>query len=368
MRSWKKFLVILLVNAVLFGAAFLVLSYFAENRLPKTRGQFLSQENLVFYKKYSEQLNHLRNFDFLGRINSSLNTTKKDFLFTSVGKGTTQVLIQGDSWAEQFVTNIPSLSSLQNFSEDHEIELIIAGITSYSPSVMQAQYRLLRQDFGINPHVVVAVFDQTDIGDELCRYKNQLSVSAEGELIVKPYTADIIVPYYLQSYFDAVAILDSSESALIRLLKYKLAKVKPREIGGCGGNILSPLSNGLNEVDRRYLINRIENYIEEVFRSVNLNQSPKQLILVTHFHKKHLSGQYKKTIAQLVSAAVVQSKHRAKIIQLNFVPEDYTKENIDNIFEKNDPFSHLTGYYHRKVFTKRILNQIRLSLPDSRDN
>ena len=356
------FLAVMFVNIALIGVAVSTFAYFAENRLPKTRGQFLPHENLVFYKKYSDQLNHLRDFDFPAKLHHSVKTKKTDFLFTKVGHGKIQVLMQGDSWTEQFVTNVPSLSSIQTFSEDHAVELIVAGITSFSPSVMQAQYRLLRQDFGINPQVVVGVFDQTDIGDELCRYKKQLSVSADGELIVKPYTGDLIVPYHLESYFNVVEILDSEGSALTRLLKYKLATLKPREKGGCWGEILSPLSNGLSELDQRYVVERIGKYIDEIFRNYDSAQPPKQLILVTHFHKKHLSGEYKTTVAQLVSAAVMQSKHQAKIVQLNFLPEDYAKENLDNIFVKDDPFSHLTDYYHRKIFTKRILNQIKLGL------
>ena len=36
---------------------------------------------------------------------------------------------------------------------------------------MKLQFVILERDFNIKPDVVIAYIDQTDIGDELCRYK-----------------------------------------------------------------------------------------------------------------------------------------------------------------------------------------------------
>ena len=36
---------------------------------------------------------------------------------------------------------------------------------------MTSQLFLLRNDFGHNPEYLIAIIDQTDIGDEICRIK-----------------------------------------------------------------------------------------------------------------------------------------------------------------------------------------------------
>ena len=48
---------------------------------------------------------------------------------------------------------------------------INAGISSYSPTLMTIQYKILKNDFKINPDYVVVHIDQTDFGDDVCRYK-----------------------------------------------------------------------------------------------------------------------------------------------------------------------------------------------------
>ena len=37
---------------------------------------------------------------------------------------------------------------------------------------MQLQFQILEKDFNFKPNTVVAYIDQTDFGDELCRYKH----------------------------------------------------------------------------------------------------------------------------------------------------------------------------------------------------
>ena len=53
----------------------------------------------------------------------------------------------------------------------NNIGIINAGVTSFSPSLMKLQYEILEKDFNIRPNIVVAYIDQTDIGDDFCRYR-----------------------------------------------------------------------------------------------------------------------------------------------------------------------------------------------------
>ena len=50
---------------------------------------------------------------------------------------------------------------------------------------MTSQLHLLRNDFNFNPEFLIAIIDQTDIGDELCRYRF-LRKNIDGRIIVEP--------------------------------------------------------------------------------------------------------------------------------------------------------------------------------------
>ena len=39
---------------------------------------------------------------------------------------------------------------------------------------MTVQFQILKENFNISPSVVIAIIDQTDIGDELCRYRSKI--------------------------------------------------------------------------------------------------------------------------------------------------------------------------------------------------
>ena len=76
-----------------------------------------------------------------------------------------------------------SFNLINNFTKKNNIGLINAGVGSFSPSLMQIQYGILEEDFNIKPNVVIAYIDQTDIGDELCRYKDKRVYDKNNVLI-----------------------------------------------------------------------------------------------------------------------------------------------------------------------------------------
>jgi hypothetical protein len=353
--------IILLINITLFAIVFGIAHLWADNRLPKTRAQFLTPEQVQFYKKYSAEMNHLRVFDFLNLMPRDVDKSTTDFLFSKIDTGKRVVLIQGDSWAEQMVTSHPSYIALKIFSEENNTQFILGGTNSFATSIMQAQYRLLRQDFSIFPEIVVAIIDQTDIGDELCRYRHQVDQNALGEHIVKPYDGTELVPYVLKPYFDLIDILDKPGNPLLKLIEYRLVKAKSMVPRGCYFNqVMGPLTGNLTESDRRYVVDRIGAYIAEVFRAPS---EVKKLVIVTHFHAPHQTGEYVVTVADLVKDAVEASASKSLIKQLDFIPADYVDQDKSKVFKPNDPFSHLTDDMHRKIYTRKILREI--AVPNS---
>ena len=95
--------------------------------------------------------------------------------------------------------------------------------------------------------------------------------------------------------------------------------------------------------------------MNEVFRTPS---RVKKLLLVTHFHKKHETGEYKVSVTDLVKKSIERSPFTDQIVHLDFKPEVYAGEEPNRIFKEGDPYSHLTDYMHRKVFTNKILQAI----------
>ena len=86
-----------------------------------------------------------------------------------------------------------------------KIGVINAGTGSYSPSLMSVQLEVLEKDFGIKPNILIAYIDQTDLGDENCRYKDN-KVFKNNELIKIDATETIT-----KQAFDYTRMLKISE-------------------------------------------------------------------------------------------------------------------------------------------------------------
>ena len=123
-------------------------------------------ELIEFYDYYHKELHHL------GRLNEVDPQNPASLMFEQIGDGSSDIIIQGDSWAEQYRTD-KSKEYLKSFVKKNSLhKIILSGTGSYSPSIMTSQLFLLKNNFGYNPEIIIAVIDQTDIGDELCRYRN----------------------------------------------------------------------------------------------------------------------------------------------------------------------------------------------------
>ena len=66
---------------------------------------------------------------------------------------------------------------------------------------------------------------------------------------------------------------------------------------------LGPLKNGLDRTEEQYMINVLKDYFNEAFSSPAL----KKLIIFTHPHRKHLTGEYILDIKELIFSAKSES-------------------------------------------------------------
>ena len=125
----------------------------------------------------------------------------------------------------------------------------------------------------------------------------------------------------------------------------------------CGKNqILAPLKNGIKDHEKLYIIEVLSDYFDEAFSSLNL----KELIIVTHPHKKHLSNDYIFDVGTLIQEAKEKSIYRKKIKAISFSEKlkKYSDNQINEIFIENDPYSHLNDDYFLNTFLPHILAEI----------
>ena len=276
-----------------------------------------------------------------------------------------------------------SYNLINNFAKKNDLGLINAGVTSFSPSLMQLQYEILEKDFNIKPNIVVAYFDQTDFGDELCRYKDKRVYDKNNTLVAvkKENYSRATYDYTKIFYISEIALLD--DSSLIRTFKFTnffikygflrfIDKSKSISKNGwknvddskCRVNkILKYLSNS-NDNEVSFFEDRIKDYINLLINKEYIEK----IILVTFPHKEHLYNGYdilnnKKNHYSINVSNIIEKivKNEKKIYHLNFSKLIFERKIYldNNAFILYDLASHLKEKYHATIFTQEIINLLK---------
>ena len=360
LRLW---LILAGINFILIGGSLVIFEKISQRLIDKERLSMMSIDEVNFHKKYMAELNHLRGpfiMQLLLGDEYNYENSKNllhNYIYTQVGAGNETILIQGDSWAEGFVLGDGSRAYLNQFAQNYKCKFIVSGTGSYAPSPMTVQLRILRDSFAVSPKYVIATIDQTDIGDELFRYRSQRAQNENGQLIIKPFGNEDLQAFNMNILFEQSEILSSDTFAIVKLalinIKKYLYKYKYQEgAKSIWKEVVSPLYRGVTEAESDYFTQVLNEYIDTVF-----DNNVEKLIFVTHFHYLHINKTYKGDVADLVKRAVSKSKHKDNIYIISFKPSDYSHEELENIFRKNDAGSHLTEEAHAEFYTKRILNK-----------
>tara|TARA_B100001248_G_scaffold255191_1_gene234610 strand:+ start:4076 stop:5173 length:1098 start_codon:yes stop_codon:yes gene_type:complete len=304
-----------------------------------------------FINSNIKSLHHLRRHTKIKTDNLST------LIYNKVGKGNKKVLIQGDSWAELIERDPKNIDLLLDIPDT---QFLLAGTSSYSPSLMSAQLNVIRSQFGESPETIIAIIDQTDLGDELCRYKNLREV-INGKVVVRPDPPGTPEHYTLHSLFSKHEVLKSNLPFTIRLIKYELLtdqivdRMKNSKRKCNYNDILGILKNNISDLDLLYWDYIFTEYINNVFSNSDL----KHFIIVTHPHKYHLNGEYVSNINDLIINNVNKSRYKDKITVLD--PSNYYKNdgvNIEEIFIVNDSYSHLKPFYITNYYLPKIIQTL----------
>ncbi len=344
----------LLATLITMIIIIVALQIVAKLAFPIVRVKYPSRDLVTFYKKYSVKVNHLRNLRILSKENE-LQGQFTSLIYRQLKGGKTKVLIQGDSWAEQF-----SSAELSGLKDDFTVTL--SGVTSYAPSPMAAQLDILVDEFGIKPELVVATIDQTDIGDELCRYRSKRSIDSAGQVTVAPFDIEkgdrYTEPYNSTALWEAVDILDSESLSLTKLLKvvwknnilYPITHASRKKCRW--GDISEPLTGHLSAEDRAYFVKTVDDYIKRVFHKTDA----RRLLFLTHFHKKHISGEYTVNVSNLIEEALKNTPYNNKVDHINITKENYGELYSNSIFKEGDHASHLVTSAHAGIYTNSIID------------
>ena len=271
--------------------------------------------------------------------------------------------------------NFISVKLVQQFKSQKKVGFINAGTGSYSPSLMNLQLDVLEEDFKIFPNIVITYIDQTDIGDENCRYKNNKiyknetleSIQPEAQLMYRS------IFNYSEIYgLSKIYLKDNSKiSKTFQLInfkfKYSLKKNGIRfyrkyisnlesdkeKLKKCYGSEIQRYLIDPNDSDIKYFEDSITEYIKKIDQKKYI----KKLIFVTAPHKENFDqkNRYKLNVSDLIDGII---KNKKNITHINFSKILLNDKNFDhkNIWHVDN--MHLNSNFHGKLFIKKILDEL----------
>lgn len=334
---------------------------------------FENREDLIFHEEYSNKLHHIRGKYWPN--NSFYKIRKKtDYIYSTISpfkKTKKNILIQGDSWAEYMLHNKFNYELMEIISKDNNFGLINSGNSSYSPSAMLVQYKILKKDFKINPEYIITIIDQTDIGDELCRYKNNL-IFNNNELTHIQREKNTGVTFDYSKYYELSNIVLGDKKINIKATNYYFKKIfletkykiysflfkKKRSLSSINCKIESVLNYlfFLDIDEEKYFKLRLKEYLNYLANDLGV----KKIFVVTFPHLSHLKNHYKYNVSNYVEDIYPNIKNSNKITHLNF--QKFIDDGVfprNNIFQPRDLASHLTEK-STNLFIKLIFDNLSL--------
>ena len=361
----KNFVLLVVVLGVLLVLTIVVFEFLAAGQAKR----YPNRQAIRFYQTYSKQLHHLRD---PAPKRWRLNEDPRNALYTIVREyskeNKTNILIQGDSWGEQFVDSKETVSYLSTLTQTASAGLVVAGVSSYAISPMTMQVRILRNDFHLHPNKIIAVIDQTDLGDEICRYNPRRRVDEDKRLVaVTPEPANSTETYSLTEFFEHSKIWSSKKLGILQYIDRALYSLtmedRQKSPQRCTwSNIRRFLDGDFVSEEKDIFVKNLLGYIDEVF----VDDGVKTLYFVTHPHRNHVdpaptSHRYQVDVSSLIRQAVDQSKWQSFIQVVDFhvnFSQHYPNWELEDIFRKSDKASHLTDQAFSTVYSKYIFSKV----------
>ena len=386
MRKFYLVLVSNLLGIIIVYILFFIYTFFNfHNAFNIDIGQaFKSLENLNFHKKYSKRIHHIRDEHTLNFLFKKSKV--EDLLFTTINTLEDKeviVLFQGDSWMEQLTfpvdDNFISTELVQKFKSKKKVGFVNGGTSSYSPSLMNLQLDVLQDDFQIFPDIVVMHIDQTDIGDENCRYKHN-KVYING--ILDSVQPEHYIMYkhlfnYSQVYGLSEIFLNNNSKILktFQIINFKIkygvtkstlrfyrkyishSKLDKEKLVKCYGQVIKNYLINPNDENIKYFENSVREYLEKIDKKKHI----KKLFIVTAPHQYHFDENFDGilNVSDIVDN-VIKDKKNVTHINLSKILLNNKNINHEKIWFGD---MHLNSNFHGKLYTQKILDELSKYLP-----
>ena len=354
---------------------------------------FKSLENLNFHEKYSKKVHHIRQEKVLDWLWKKPKV--EDMMFTTINKLEDKeliVLIQGDSFMEQLTnssyykqdTNVELLTNgekpknisvelVQKFKSKKKVGFVSGGTGSYSPSLMNLQLDVLEQDFKILPNIIIAYVDQSDIGDEYCRYKNHRfyengvlkSIQPESHLMWREtfnYSeiyekskirlknkSKILQTFFLTNFNFKYGFVKSSTRLYRKYISTN--KVDKEKLTKCYWGTIEKYLIKHHDTETEYFKDQVKKYLENMKKKEHIEK----IFFVTFPHKKNFNKTYKLNVSDVIESVVKDEKIVTHINFSKILLND-NNFNYENIY-LNDGI-HLNRDNHANLFMKKILDEL----------
>jgi len=339
---------------------------------------FKSLENLNFHEKYSKKIHHVREefvLDWLWK-----KPQVEDLLFTTINKLEDKeviVLIQGDSYMEQLTFSPEpknfSVELVQKFKSKKKVGFVNGGTGSYAPSVMNLQLDVLEQDFKILPNIVIAYVDQSDVGDENCRYKNNKvyengvlkSIQPESYLMWRETfnyseiyekskirlknNSKILQTFFLTNFNFKYGFVKSSTRLYRKYISTN--KADKEKLTKCYWGTIEKYLIKHHDTETEYFKNQVKEYLEKMKKKEHIEK----IFFVTFPHKKNFNKTYKLNVSDVIESVVKDEKIVTHINFSKILLND-NNFNYENIY-LNDGI-HLNRDNHANLFIKKILDEL----------
>ena len=353
-------IIIILLAMIIF---FHVFKYSYLQKMKKFENYNIKDPKILeTYSKYAKKLNHLRSPYYNNQ--SSKKIKKEDLFYTKVYSQNKNkiILIQGDSRTEDLTEKKShEILNLKKF-KDEKYNIINAGVGSYSISIMNVQFNVLKNDFNINPDIVVALIDPTDIGDENCRYKDLLVFKNDKlEAVSKSPKGSVYNTDHMEnlSFMLTRGLFDIKSSILLVKTSIEMIFEDPPK-KKCKFSEIQEFTVNPSDDEIEYFKLQIVNYIKMLE-----DNEVKKLYLVTYPHIQHIDEtifniKYFFKSSNLIDKIIEENNFKLSVHHLNYFKKDIfniSEKNYNDFFIKNDPGSHLTNSANN-IFFNDILENV----------
>ena len=365
----KNFFYLIIINFLIFIIYILSGVYGLIDYKKYNQYLFKNSKDLEFHYKYSNIINHLRSYKINGETGDYL------FNFINSTESKNKILFLGDSWFDQINLKeySKSFTKLKNFSSKNKFDIINGGISSFSPSLMHLQLKILKNDFGISPKIIIIHIDQTDIGDEFCRYKERKKFNKKGHIVAverfnfdkEVFNGQKIYKYSeikLKKYsvIRFIGLSNFTISYFVRKNIFRLNKIikhgwrtgDERNYYKCRFKVIKSFLDNKNLEANTYFKKTLNNF----FNYLGNQDSIEQIIISTFPHRNHIEGTYKNNVSTLVDE--VLENYENKFQHINFSKSSFKDFELDKLYIAGDEASHLTPKYHNEIFIEKIINYI----------